>query len=91
MTYAEVSSGFDRLMSRLAGRHVVVVGPAPAPLRLAGATRVDGWLSRLCERTGTDYISTIGLRLPYLPDRLHLTPAGHRAFGDYVASRLPAS
>jgi acyl-CoA thioesterase-1 len=34
-------------------------------------------------------VSTIGWDdLAYLPDRLHLTPAGHRAFGDYVADRL---
>ena len=26
--------------------------------------------------------------LPYLDDRLHLTPEGHRLFGDAVAKRL---
>lgn len=87
--YAEVRAGFDRLMGELAGRRVVVVGPAPAPLRLTGARRVDGWLAGLCARSDVDYVSTIGLRLPYLRDRLHLTAAGHRVFGDYVASRLP--
>jgi len=36
------------------------------------------------------YISTSDLTLPYLPDRLHLRPAGHRTFGDAVADRIAA-
>ncbi|WP_344044360.1 SGNH/GDSL hydrolase family protein [Nocardioides panacihumi] len=88
--YAAVRSGFDRLVSRLAGHDVVVVGPAPAPRRLAGARRVDRWLAALSRAAGIDYVSSIRLRLPYLPDRLHLTLAGHREFGDFVARHLPA-
>jgi acyl-CoA thioesterase-1 len=87
--YAAVRAGFDRLMSRLKGRDVVVFGPAPAPRRLAGARRVDGWLAALSESAGVDYVSSIRLRLPYLPDRLHLTLAGHREYGDFVAAHLP--
>jgi acyl-CoA thioesterase-1 len=90
-TYAAVRSGFRLLMSRLKGRDVVVVGPAPAPLRLAGARRVDRWLASLCRATGVDYVSSIRLtHLPYLPDELHLTAAGHREYGDFVARSLPS-
>ena len=88
--YSAVRAGFDLLMSRLKGRDVVVFGPAPAPRRLAGARRVDGWLAALSESAGVDYVSSIHLRLPYLADRLHLTPAGHREYGDFVAAHLPA-
>lgn len=88
--YAEVRQGFRLLMSRLQGHEVVVVGPAPAPRRLAGARRVDRWLAGLSRSAGVDYVSAIRLRLPYLPDRLHLTAAGHREFGDFVARHLPA-
>jgi acyl-CoA thioesterase-1 len=89
-SYAAVRSGFRLLMSRLQGRDVVVVGPAPAPRRLAGARRVDRWLAALSESAGVDYVSSIHLtRLPYLPDRLHLTAAGHREYGDWVARQLP--
>jgi acyl-CoA thioesterase I len=87
---AAVRSGFELLMSRLSGHQVVVVGPAPAPRRLAGARRVDGWLAALSRVAGVDYVSSIHLDLPYLPDRLHLTPAGHREYGDFVAAHLPA-
>ena len=34
------------------------------------------------------YVSTVDLELAYLDDRLHLTPAGHRTFGDAVAARI---
>lgn len=88
-SYAAVSAGFRLLMSRLHGRDVVVFGPAPAPRRLAGARRVDRWLASLSRSAGVDYVSSIRLRLPYLPDRLHLTLAGHREYGDFVARHLP--
>jgi acyl-CoA thioesterase-1 len=87
-SYRAVRSGFRLLISRLRGRSIVVVGPAPAPRRLAGARRVDGWLASLSAAAGVRYLSSIELRLPYLPDRLHLTAAGHRTFGDWVARQL---
>jgi acyl-CoA thioesterase-1 len=88
-SYAAVRSGFRLLMSRLRGRNVVVVGPAPAPRRLAGARRVDRWLASLSATARVRYVSSIGQHLPYLPDRLHLTAAGHRTYGDFVARHLP--
>lgn len=85
---ADVRAGFARLMRSLRGERVVVVGPAAAPSRERRAAHVDLLLSGLTARYGVPYVPTAALDLSYLPDRLHLTPAGHRAFGDYVAARL---
>lgn len=87
---AAVEAGFRRLMRVLAGHSVLVVGPPPAPLRLAGAVHVDALLARLSRAAGVPYLSMIHLSLPYLSDRLHLTPEGHRAFGDRVAESVGA-
>jgi acyl-CoA thioesterase-1 len=85
---ASIRSGFARLMGVLDGHRVVVVGPAAAPTRAGGVPRVDALLASLSQQFGVPYISTSDLTLPYLDDELHLTPAGHRAFGDAVAARL---
>nr|WP_232523625.1 SGNH/GDSL hydrolase family protein [Nocardioides sp. MAH-18] len=85
---ADVRAGFARLMTSLRGERVVVVGPAAAPARARRAAHVDLLLTGLAARYRVPYVPTSGLELTYLPDRLHLTPAGHRAFGDYVADRL---
>jgi acyl-CoA thioesterase I len=84
----EIRAGFARLMTALAGQQVVVVGPASAPSRAGAVPHVDALLASLAERYGVAYVRTSGLRLDYLDDRLHLTPAGHQAFGDYVAEQL---
>jgi acyl-CoA thioesterase I len=84
----EIGAGFARLMTALAGQQVVVVGPASAPSRAGAVPHVDALLASLAERYGVAYVRTSGLRLDYLDDRLHLTPAGHQAFGDYVAEQL---
>lgn len=81
-------SGFRVLLRHLAGRQVVVVGPPLAPTRAEGAIRVDAVLASECERAGLPYVTMAGLRLPYLADGLHLTPRGHRLFGDHVAAAL---
>ncbi|ABL83333.1 MULTISPECIES: SGNH/GDSL hydrolase family protein [unclassified Nocardioides] len=85
---SEIRAGFARLMTALDGQRVVVVGPASAPSRAAAVPHVDALLASLSDWYGVPYIRTSGLRLDYLGDRLHLTLAGHDAFGDYVASRL---
>jgi len=87
---AEIKAGFARVMATTAPYRTVVVGPAAAPSRAARVPRVDRLLSRLSAKYGVDYVSTIDLDLPYLDDRLHLTPAGHRTFGDAVAERIAA-
>ena len=75
-------------MAELDGRRVLVVGPAPAPDRARAVPRVDALLARLSERYGVGYLSMLDQDLPYLEDGLHLTPEGHREFGDRVAAAL---
>jgi acyl-CoA thioesterase-1 len=87
---AEVRAGAVRVLSRLEGQRVVVVGPPAAPRRAAGAERVDAVLREVAAEAGVPYVRTLGWRLDYLEDRLHLTPSGHRAFGDRVAEAVAA-
>jgi acyl-CoA thioesterase I len=87
---AEIKAGFDRVMTYAAAYRTVVVGPAMAPARAARVPRVDRLLAHLSAKYAVPYVSTVDLELPYLPDRLHLQPAGHRIFGDAVAARIAA-
>jgi acyl-CoA thioesterase-1 len=87
---AAIDSGFRKLMAELAGHPVVVVGPADAPSRSRAVPRVDTLLARLAQEYGVPYVRTSDLDLAYLGDRLHLTTAGHREFGDAVAERIDA-
>lgn len=87
---AAIRSGFRRLIAELGDRDVLVVGPPPAPLRGAAVVRVDRILRSEAARSGTPYLSMLDHRFSYLPDRLHLTPAGHRSFGAVVAARIAA-
>ena len=64
-------------MREAAAYRTVVVGPATAPARAGKVPRVDRLLAHLSHRYGVAYISMADLELPYLDDRLHLTPAGH--------------
>lgn len=83
-----VRDGFAGLMSELRGRQVLVVGPVPAPERAGAVPAVDALLARLSQRHGVGYLSMLDADLPYLDDGLHLTPEGHRQFGDRVAAAL---
>ncbi len=83
-----VRDGVEQALRRLEGQEVVVVGPAPAPRRAAGAARVDAVLAEATAAAGVPYVSTSELELEYLPDRLHLTPEGHAAFGDAVRQAI---
>jgi acyl-CoA thioesterase-1 len=85
---ADIRAGFRRLLNEVGHLPVLVVGPPPAPLRGRRAARVDAILRAEAVRSGTPYLSMIGDRFSYLPDRLHLTPAGHRQFGNVVADRV---
>jgi acyl-CoA thioesterase-1 len=87
---ADVRAGFVRLMRSLAGERVVIVGPAAAPARASAVPPVDAMLAALAAKYDVAYVRTSGLDLSYLDDRLHLTPAGHQAFGDFVAAQLAA-
>jgi acyl-CoA thioesterase-1 len=88
---ADIERGFRDLMADLAAQHVVVVGPAAAPVRAGLVPRVDALLADLSEEYGVPYVATGDLELTYLADGLHLTEAGHRVFGDAVAERIAAS
>ena len=87
---AEIRAGFARVMRSASSYRVVVVGPATAPARAGAVPRVDRLLRHLSGKYGVPYVSTVDLELPYLDDRLHMTPAGHREFGDAVAERIAA-
>ncbi|WP_143099723.1 SGNH/GDSL hydrolase family protein [Nocardioides psychrotolerans] len=89
-TDAEIRAGFARLMGVLGDLPVLVVGPADAPARSSAVPHVDDLLAGLAEQHGASYLSMMGLDLPYLDDRLHLTPAGHQEFGDAVADAVAA-
>jgi acyl-CoA thioesterase I len=83
-----VREGAEQTLRRLEGQQVVVVGPAPAPRRAAGAARVDALLAEVTAAAGVPYVSTSGWELEYLPDGLHLTPEGHAEFGDAVQRQI---
>lgn len=87
---AEIRAGFAKVVKATAAYPTVIVGPAMAPSRASRVPRVDALLAALSQQYGVPYVSTDDLRLPYLADRLHLTPAGHREFGDAVAARIAA-
>ena len=86
--WSAIRDGFGRLMTELAGRQVLVVGPVPAPDRAAAVPAVDALLARLSKRYGVGYLSMLDADLSYLADGLHLTADGHREFGDRVADAL---
>jgi acyl-CoA thioesterase-1 len=87
---AEIRLGFARVVALAAAYPTVVIGPALAPARAAAVPRIDRLLSHLSARYGVAYVSVVDLALPYLDDRLHMQPAGHRVFGDAVAARIAA-
>lgn len=88
-----IRAGVRRVLTRLhehgvPTEDVVILGPVAAPRRAAGVPRVEALLADEAERAGVRYLSVTDLELPYLPDDLHLTPAGHREFGEAVAALL---
>jgi acyl-CoA thioesterase-1 len=87
---ADIRAGFARLMRTLAGHHVLVVGPAAAPARSGAVPRVDALLAELAAGAGATYLRMSDLQLTYLDDRLHLSAAGHVAFGAHVAAAVAA-
>jgi acyl-CoA thioesterase-1 len=87
---ADIRSGFRSLLTSLQGQRVVVVGPVAAPSRAPLVGHVDDTLAGLCEEYGVAYIDASAWSLDYLPDRLHLTQAGHAAFGQRVTAELEA-
>jgi len=82
---AALRDGVRRLLAALRGQDVLVVGPPSAPARARAAARVDLVVAEEAGRARVRYLSVLGLDLEYLEDNLHLTEAGHRAFGRAVA------
>ncbi|WP_028656612.1 SGNH/GDSL hydrolase family protein [Nocardioides sp. J54] len=86
---AELEEGVERLLRRLDGRRVLVVGPPVTPDRpRSHAERVDATLARIAREHQASYLSMLGTELTFLDDDLHPDPAGHRTFGDVVAARV---
>jgi acyl-CoA thioesterase-1 len=90
-SFSAIRFGYRHLLATIGHRQVLVVGPAPAPLRLRGAIRVDKILRSLTRSTRTPYLSMISGHYTYLGDDLHLTENGHREFGARVAATLARS
>lgn len=85
---SSIRRGFRRLMVTLAPYDVVVIGPATTPRYGNRSVRIDRLLHRLCDRVGVPYVSTLDIKLPYMPDGLHPTADGHLTFGRIVAERI---
>ncbi len=83
-----IRAGFRSLMVALRGRHVLVIGPARAPARAAGAARVDAILREESARADVSYLPMLSGSFSYLGDGLHLTPAGHQEFGALAAAAV---
>lgn len=85
-------TAMTEVLRRSAGiRRVVVVGPPPAPVVVpAQLRRVDAELQAACQPPACSYISARAWQLPYLADRLHLTPTGHLQFAVRVSNALDA-
>jgi acyl-CoA thioesterase-1 len=88
---AEIAAGTRRLLDRLAGHEVLVVGPPRIPAMADQMPRVDAALERAVGAGDATYLSTLDWRLSYVADGVHLDPAGHRQFGDRVASVVGAA
>jgi acyl-CoA thioesterase-1 len=83
---AAVAAGVDRLLDGLAGHRVLLVGPVSAPARSAQVPRIDGLLATAASRHDVRYLRMTRVSLSYLSDGLHLTAAGHQAFGELVGA-----
>jgi acyl-CoA thioesterase-1 len=85
---AQIRRGLVAALHELVGRHVVLVGPPMAPSRAYAVARVDALMARVAAGHDVPYVGTAGWTLSYASDHLHLTAAGHAAFGDAVQDAL---
>jgi lysophospholipase L1-like esterase len=67
--------------------HVIVIGPPNVPGR-DGEDRVDQALRVAVSMSDAKYVSALDWDLDFLPDKTHLTPAGHATFAANVASAI---
>ena len=85
---ADIQAAAADLLAKTEGvERVVMVGPTDAPQRdnLAG---VDRALAATATEHGAQYVSALGWDLEFLPDDLHLTPAGHAEYAANVADAI---
>ena len=66
---------------------VVIIGPTNAPAK-SDLAKVDRALAAAAADHEREYISALDWDLEFLPDRLHLTPAGHAEFAELVKASL---
>ena len=66
---------------------MVVVGPANAPSK-RGLEDIDAALRTAATENGRQYVSALGWDLEFVPDNLHLTPAGHAAYAEQAAKAI---
>ena len=85
---ANIEEAASDLLEDVAGiETVVLVGPTNAPAK-SDLEKVDRALAAAAADHQREYVSTLGWDLEFLPDRLHLTPAGHAEFAELVKERL---
>lgn len=78
----------DALLERVAYvPNVVVIGPANAPA-VKDLPAIDQALAKAAADNGREYISALSWDLEYLPDNLHPTEAGHKAYAAHVTEAL---
>lgn len=82
----------DLVHARVPAAAVVVVGP-PLVSGLDGSTLrvVAADLARAAAAHGATFVDPTTWSLPYLPDGVHLTPAGHRQFAGLLGAQLAAA
>lgn len=80
----------DVLDEAAAVPRVAVIGPIDAPAT-HGEERIDDLLAREAAERGMTYVPTLRWELPFGPDRLHLTSAGHHAYAERVRAELAAA
>ena len=87
-TAHQIEAAADDLLDRVEGiERVVLVGPTNAPAK-TDLAKVDKALAAAAKDRQREYISALEWDLEFLPDRLHLTPAGHAEFAELVRTRL---
>ena len=86
---AAIEAATTEVLKGLSGvPEVVVVGPVHAPSRSDESLKVDAALRAATEAEGRQYVSAIDWDLPYLPDKLHITPIGQSKFAELVGASI---
>lgn len=81
----DIRAAADKLLEEAAGvARVVVIGPVSAP-SVPPLDHVEKALSESAAAHGRDYVSAKGWELEFMPDKQHLTAAGHAQFAAMVA------